>query len=143
VPKSTKRKQFDALLGEREWTRIDGAEWQELRQLFSESSLREWLHEAGLPVEQPYRGVETKTLADLAESLNAMAELYARDPASRKTCRATVIAAKDRARFASRNLKADFVKRALKAEMVEWMLVWLGDPAMFPAWAAIRKRTIG
>jgi hypothetical protein len=22
--------------------------------------------------------------------------------------------------------------------MVEWMLVWLGDPAMFPAWAALR-----
>jgi len=27
----------------------------------------------------------------------------------------------------------------LKEEMVDWMLVWLDDPAMFPAWAEIRR----
>jgi hypothetical protein len=46
-----------------------------------------------------------------------------------------VIAAKSRARFLSR-------KYPLKAEMVEWMLVWLGDPAMFPAWAQLRRERI-
>jgi hypothetical protein len=26
--------------------------------------------------------------------------------------------------------------------MVEWMLVWLGDPAMFPAWAGLRRKSL-
>jgi hypothetical protein len=30
----------------------------------------------------------------------------------------------------------------LKAEMFEWMLVWLDDPAMFPTWAQLRRTTI-
>jgi hypothetical protein len=29
-------------------------------------------------------------------------------------------------------------KRIVKAEMAQWMLVWLGDPALFPAWARLR-----
>jgi hypothetical protein len=141
VPKPTKRAQFDALLGEKGWTAVGAGEWEQLRTLFAEGSLRDWLQEAGLPVEQPYRGVETKTLASLQDSLAAMTELYLRDAAFRKVCRSTVIAAKDRTRFASRNLKVDPKKRALKAEMVNWMLVWLDDPGMFPTWAAIRRQT--
>jgi hypothetical protein len=31
-------------------------------------------------------------------------------------------------------------KRAQKAEMVEWMLVWLENPGIFGAWAELRKR---
>jgi hypothetical protein len=131
------------MLAEKSWTSVGAAEWQQLRAVFSESSLREWLPEAGVPVAQPYRGIETKTLAGLEDSLAAMAELYLQDGAIRKTCRATVIAAKDRTRFASRNQKVDPEKRALKAEMVDWMLVWLGDPDMFSSWVTIRKRELG
>ena len=54
-------------------------------------------------------------------------------------CRAMVIAAKDRARFASRGVKAELAKRELKARMVEWMLVWLDDPTVFPIWATLRQ----
>ena len=54
-----------------------------------------------------------------------------------------VIAAKDRARWASRSDKVEKSKRAMKAEMVEWMLVWLDDPAMFPAWSARRRAVMG
>ena len=50
-----------------------------------------------------------------------------------------VIAAKDKTRFAARNQKAAAEKRALKLEMVHWMLVWLGDPAMFATWVGLRK----
>ena len=81
-----------------------------------------------------------KTFDALEESLTAMSELYRRDTGARRVCRAAVIAAKDRTRFASKNQKVDLEKRAVKAEMVEWMLVWLDDPAMFPTWAAIRKK---
>ena len=140
--KPVKRAQFEEMLAARQWTAIHAAEWESLRQQFSESSLREWLAEAGVPVDQPFRGVETKTLEALEDSLAAMGELYERDAGARKNCRAVVIAAKDRTRFASKNQKVDPAKRALKAEMVEWMLVWLGDPAMFPAWVVARKTQI-
>jgi hypothetical protein len=135
-----KRSQFDALLAEERWTSIGALEWTRLRGMFGETSLREWLRESDVPVEQPYRGVETKTLESLEDSLRAMSALYSRDPAQRKLCRATVIAAKDRMRFASRNEKVDPTKRAMKAEMVEWLLVWLGDPELFEPWVALRKR---
>lgn len=142
MPKPTKRGQFDAIVAERGWSTVGAAEWECLRESFSESSLREWLRDAGVHVEQPFRGVETKTLASLEDSLAAMTELYVLDPGSRKTCRATVIAEKDRTRFASRNPKVAQEKRALKAEMVEWMLVWLDDPGMFSSWVALRKRAL-
>ena len=46
---------------------------------------------------------------------------------------------KDRARFASRNPKVSPEKRAVKEEMVQWMLVWLENPEVFPAWVRARK----
>jgi hypothetical protein len=137
--KATKRERFEALLSANGWSAIHADEWNLLRQSFSESSLREWLAECGMPVDQPFRGVETKTLPTLESSLTAMTDLYVTDPASRKGSRAIVITAKDRTRFASKNQKVDPEKRILKAEMVEWMLVWLDDPSMFPAWAALRR----
>jgi hypothetical protein len=140
VPKATKRELFDALLAENQWTAIHAAEWEKLRQGFSESSLREWLTEAGIPVDQPFRGIDTKTMESLEDSLVAMTELYVGAPGVRRACRAAVIATKDRTRFASKNQKVDRGKREMKAEMVEWMLVWLDDPAMFPVWAAVRKK---
>jgi hypothetical protein len=91
-----------------------------------------------MPVEQPYRGVRTKSPAELEESLRELGDLYAGDPAARTICRSLVIQAKDRARFASKNPKVDEAKRREKDEMVRWMLVWLDDPAMFPAWVKIR-----
>ena len=51
-----------------------------------------------------------------------------------------VIAAKDRARFLGRNPKASPEKKAQKDEMAQWMLVWLENPEVFPAWVEIRKR---
>ncbi len=124
------------------WESIGKSEWETLRAELpdiSETSLREWLHEAGLPVDQPFRGVRTKSLAELEESLVAMTERYERDSFLRKNCREVVIAAKDRARFASKNPKVEEAKRLAKEEMVQWMLVWLDDPAMFPAWALLRR----
>src|ERR1700736_6112991 len=100
VRKATKHQEFDRLLSVHQWTAVHASEWNLLRQSFSESSLREWLAEAGVPVDQPYRGVETKTLEALECSLNAMSNVYESDSSARKHCRATVIAAKDRTRFA-------------------------------------------
>jgi hypothetical protein len=90
---------------------------------------------AGTPIAQPWCDVRQHTLDELEMSLRDLSEIYERHPHLRRTCREQVIAAKARARFLSR-------KNVLKLEMVEWMLVWLGDPAMFPAWAALRRERI-
>src|SRR4051794_15533363 len=75
------------------------------------------------------------SLADLQASLEALTGLHAAWP---REVREHVIRAKDRARWAARNTKASEEKRRLKAEMVQWMLVWLDDPAMFQGWARLR-----
>jgi hypothetical protein len=110
---------------------IGEAEWLELRAALpdiSESTIRA----TGIPIAQPWCGVRQHTLDELETSLRELSEVYAKHPHLRRTCREQVITAKARARFLSR-------EHALKAEMVEWMLVWLGDPAMFPAWVALRR----
>ena len=83
--------------------------------------------------------VAQHTFAELEASLKELSAVYAGSPNLRRECRDTVIAAKDRARFASRIVKASELKRRIKAEMVEWMLVWLGDPALFEDWARLRR----
>ena len=40
----------------------------------------------------------------------------------------------------SRNPKVDREKRKQKEDMVEWMLVWLENPEVFPAWVEARKK---
>ena len=51
-----------------------------------------------------------------------------------------MIAAKDRAKFVAASPRTSPEKKAEKQEMAQWMLVWLEDPAVFPAWLEARKR---
>lgn len=103
-------------------------------------TLRAGLKAAGVELDQPWRGVEQHTFEELAASLQALTAAYAAgDTALRALARKEVIAAKDRAKFASLSPKVSPDKRAVKAEMTEWMLVWLGDPALFPAWVDLRR----
>jgi hypothetical protein len=62
-------------------------------------------------------------------------------PNLRQLCREQVIAAKDRAKWLSRKRNIDGEVRYRKATMAEWMLIWLGDPALFPAWVDALTRT--
>lgn len=110
----------------------------------SESYLRELLRAAGLPVAQPWAGVRQKNFDELEASLLDLAKAYSealtaglKDRA--RYCRRVVISAKDHARLAARNTRTTPGKRAEKEEMVEWMLVWLGDPAMFEPWVRLRR----
>jgi len=91
----------------------------------------------------PSPRIEWKTLDELEASLRELQRIYAAEPARRRELRDIVIRTKDRARFASRNPKASAEKRDLKAEMVQWMLVWLDDPAIFGDWAALRRQQLG
>ncbi len=126
-------------IGREAWLSIGEAEWEQLRSRFapvSENTLRKWIKSTCLPFGQPWRGVESASLDELERDLTEMAEAYRTWPLE---ARRTVIGAKDKARYAARNRKAATAKRELKNEMVEWMLVWLGDPAMFEDWVKLRK----
>jgi hypothetical protein len=129
-----------AAIGEKEWRDL-------LRVLapISESYLRDLLRATGLPFAQPYAGIHQKSFDELERTLREMLAIYteavhAGDRALARYCRRQVIAAKDRARLIARNPKTAPDKQARKNEMAQWMLVWLENPAVFPAWVEIRKR---
>jgi hypothetical protein len=74
-----------------------------------------------------------------------MEEVYTRaretgDLARAQLCRNAVIQAKDHARLAARSPKTAPEKKAHKEEMIEWMLVWLENPGVFPLWVKLRKQ---
>jgi hypothetical protein len=147
--KSVKQQLRDYLAAERPDTITEGV-WQDLLQRFapvSDSYLRDLLRETGLPFEQPYAGVRQHTFEELEQSLRALERVYSSSMASgerekARYCRRQVIAAKDRARFLVQNPRTSAAKRAQKEEMLQWMLVWLEDPNLFPAWIEARKRVI-
>src|SRR5271167_4488985 len=127
---------------------IDEAVWRDLLAHLapvSESYLRDLLRETALPFEQPYAGIRQHTFEELEQSLGEMLAVYAEavaagDRARARYARRQVIAAKDRARFLARHPRTSAEKKAQKEEMVQWMLVWLENPEVFPAWVAARKR---
>jgi hypothetical protein len=145
------KKQLRDYLAAGQTAAITGTVWRDLLERLapvSESYLRDLLRDTGLPFEQPYAGIRQHTFEELEESLREMQGVYAaamsggdRDRA--RYCRRQVIAAKDRARFLAQNRRTAPEKKAEKREMVEWMLVWLENPGVFPAWVEARKKRGG
>jgi hypothetical protein len=127
---------------------INEAVWRDLLARLapvSESYLRDLLRSTGLPFDQPYAGIRQHSFEELEQSLRDMLEVYqaatvAGERERARYCRRQVIAAKDRAKFAAANPKFDDARRAQKEEMAQWMLVWLENPEVFPAWVEARKR---
>ncbi len=138
-------------LSERNLTAVTEPEWRELVERLapiSESYLRRLLADTGIPVAQPFAGVRQKTFEDLERSLVEMEEVYTRsketgDRARAQWCRNAVIQAKDHARLAARGSKTSPEKKTQKEEMIQWMLVWLDSPGIFPAWVKLRKQNLG
>jgi hypothetical protein len=113
----------------------------------SESYLRDLLRATGLPFDQPWAGIRQHTLEELEESLRGMLVVYAAAAAAgdkdrARYCRRQVIAAKDRAKWMSQNSRTAVEKKAEKEEMAQWMLVWLENPDVFPAWVEARKKAV-
>jgi len=145
--KSVKQRLRD-YLAEAQPPAITAAVWNHLLASLapvSESYLRDLLRSTGLPFEQPYAGIRQHTFEELEQTLGEMLAVYAeaaaaQDRARARYARRQVIAAKDRARFLTRSPRTPMEKKAQKEEMVQWMLVWLENPEVFPAWVAARKR---
>ena len=144
------KQQLREYLAARRPPSITEAVWHDLLHRLapvSESYLRQLLWATGLPFSQPYAGVRQHTFAELEESLIDMGRIYAGaiaagDRERARYCRRQVIAAKDRAKFAAASPRTVPEKQAGKQEMAQWMLVWLDDPAVFPAWLEARKRVL-
>jgi hypothetical protein len=144
--KSIKQQLRDYLAAEQP-AAIDEAIWQGLLLRLapvSESYLRELLRETGLPFAQPFAGVRQHTFEELEQSLRELLEVYtaanaAGDRERARYCRRQVIGAKDRAKFLAKSSRTSEAKRAEKDEMAQWMLVWLENPDVFPAWVSARK----
>jgi hypothetical protein len=142
--KKTRLRQY---LAEKNLSAITEREWRELITHLapvSESYLRRLVADAGIAVEAPFGGVRQKTFKDLERSLLELEEVYKRasetgDRARAQQCRNVVIQAKDHARLAARGAKTSPEKKAQKEEMIQWMVVWLENPGIFPAWVKLRK----
>jgi hypothetical protein len=127
---------------------IDELVWRHLLQLLapvSESYLRELLRATGLPFAQPYAGVRQHTFEELEQSLKELLTVYseataAGDRERARYCRRQVIGAKDKAKFLAKNARTAEGKREEKEEMAQWMLVWLENPEIFPAWVEARRK---
>ena len=138
MPRVTKKRRVLEFAAAHGWTRIGEAEWNELREALADVSVSV-IQQAGLPVDAPWCGVRQHTFEELEESLLEFSAAYAARADLRRICRDQVIAAKDRAKWLSVRETVDKETRDRKAAMAEWMLVWLGDPAIFPAWVEALK----
>ena len=122
--------------------------WRDLLQRLapvSEGYLRDLLRATGLPFEQPFAGIRQHTFDELEQSLRDMLVVYTESLAAgnrerARYCRRQVIGAKDRAKFLARNPGTAPEKKTQKEAMAQWMLVWLENPEVFPAWVDARKR---
>ena len=147
---STKRR-LGEFLARRQPVRITEEIWTEARAELapvSDGYLRDLLQASGIPFDQPWAGIRQHTFDELESSLRDMLEVYRAATAAGERERARyarrqVIAAKDRAKFAAGNASSGAEKRATKEEMAQWMLVWLENPELFPAWVEARKRAQG
>lgn len=147
---NSKKRRLEDYLREQQPAAISEERWRELAALLapiSESYLRDLLQATGIPIAQPMGGVRQGSFEDLEASLleleNEYAMAVAQGDRKRATaCRRAVIQAKDRARLISRSEKVDAEKRRQKAEMTEWMLVWLENPGIFAAWVTLRKKSL-
>ncbi len=113
----------------------------------SESYLRDLIRASDLPFDQPFAGIRQHTLEELERSLLEMLQVYSAAVSTgnrerARYCRRQVIGAKDRARFLATNAGTPLEKRQLKEEMVQWLLVWLENPEVFPFWAEARKQIL-
>jgi hypothetical protein len=101
----------------------------------SASYLRKLLRESGVSLDPLVEGVRQDSLDHAERTLCALSEAYLHTP---REARALVIEAKDHARLALRR-DADAKARSLREELIEWMIVWVNDPALFPIWVRLRR----
>ena len=107
--------------------------------------MRGLLRASGVPLDPAVEGVRQGSFQDLERTLLALSEEYqhavdAGDRERATSCRRAVLTGKDHARLAARRSGTSGEAKKMKEEMAEWMLLWIENPALFPAWLALRKK---
>lgn len=92
-------------------------------------------------------GVRQDSFDQLERTLLALEAEYSParergDAPRQKACRRLVIEAKDHARWFLRRPAVTEEERREKREMIDWMLVWLENPAIFPEWVRLRRKGV-
>ncbi len=110
----------------------------------SESYLRNLVRRCGAPLDPVVEGVRQESFESLGRTLEALAREYVRASAAGEgeraaRCRRAVLTGKEHSRLASLRASASAGLRADKEEMASWMLLWLENPAVFPAWLRLRR----
>jgi hypothetical protein len=107
--------------------------------------LRKLVLASGLPMDPVVEGIRQDSFEELERTLTGIGEEYTKALESGDTrraarCRQAVITGKEHAHLAARRRGASPETRALKQEMAAWMLLWLENPAIFPAWLSLRRK---
>jgi hypothetical protein len=121
--------------------RVGREDWAELLATVpaKASQIRRWCRESGRELDAFIEGVRQDSFAELQRTLTALEAAYQdADSTWRQEIRQLVIVAKEHARWAARR-SLDPPHRREKEEMVQWMLVWLESPELFPTWSRLRR----
>ncbi|MEZ5366723.1 MAG: hypothetical protein R2748_31380 [Bryobacterales bacterium] len=141
--------------------RVGPAEWDDLvatltrtlgdARRINQAYLLDLLHQTEVEVDRSLGGlpldlrgqVHSNTPDAAAESLIAMSAAYAKarqagDAVRAEDVRRAVRQAKDRLRLTMRRKNLRPETRAEKESLLQWFLVWLENPLVFPAWLGAR-----
>lgn len=148
--KPSVKRALSEFLGSRPRAIVTEDNWREIQERFASSTpgyLRRLLRDSGLPLAPLVEGVRQESFDELERTLLALEQEYTGAKLSgererARNCRRLVIEAKSHARFALTRSSTTDQKRVIKQEMVEWMIVWLEDPALFAPWAKLRRRRL-
>lgn len=131
---ASKKTQLTEWLTQHQPPVIDPALFTQLQQVLQPISapyLRRLLLQTEVALHPEVEGVRLDNFRHFYRSLSLLNEMHRQADAEIKArIRRLVIAAKNHARWSH------------KDEMVEWLLVWLHDPAVFETWAKLRLRAI-
>lgn len=127
--------------------RVDEALAAEAAAAFPDCSaraMREAFLRSGLDVAPMVEGVRQENVEELERTLGALAEEYAAAGVERRRqIRGLVITARQHAEWGSRNRKTSEAQRECRMEALLWIRTWLENPAVFGAWAGLRRRALG
>ena len=136
-----KKKQLQEWLTAADVAVVDAAARDRIAQALAPVSprhLRKLLLESEAALDPLIEGVRQDSLDHAERTLVTLSTLHPRLP---RETRALVIEAKDHARLALKRAR-DSARRREKEELIEWMIVWVNDPALFPTWVRLRRQVI-
>ncbi len=142
----SKRQRLDAFLAETGTQLIDEEVLERLAVALapiSEKYLRRLLKDTGIAMSPLVEGVSQHSFVDLERTLLALQGRYETvGRGDQRKLRSLVVTAKDHARWTLRKPGIPEETQRGKEEILLWLLTWLENPAVFPAWVAIRKRLL-